>query len=154
MLGVLILGVSYVIYRGYVYVNSYYKHEKITGAIIEFVDIVPGQGSTWQSIRTTDEQEIQEVIDFLDDRTVIKLFPNIGTGRPITKNRQELRVELISDRGLTLEYSINSLGEVEIDKGFGGSFANTVVFGGSRKKWFEHINEVFEDKKAELVVVI
>ncbi len=151
MLTVLIIGLGYVLYIGYDSVKSYYKHEHITGVDIVLIHYKPGQESTMQSITTTDEHEIAEVISLLNDRTVIKLFPDIGNVKTNGIDRFELVIELISSTNLTLEYRINSLGQVEINKGFVNKDSNTMVFRGSRTKWFNEINALFEEKKQDLL---
>ncbi|OAB38616.1 hypothetical protein PMSD_06265 [Paenibacillus macquariensis subsp. defensor] len=151
MLTILIIGFGYVLYSGYDYVNSYYQHEHITGVDIVLIHYKPGQDSTMQSIKTTDKNEIAEVVSLLNDRTVIKLFPDIGSIKANENDRFELRIELISSTNLTLEYSIVSSGEVEINKGFVNKFSNTMVFRGSSTKWFNEINALFEEKKQDLL---
>lgn len=152
LLTVLVVGLlGYILYSGYVYVNSYYKHEHITGVKIVLIHYIPGQDSTMQSITTTDKNEIAKMISLLNDRTVIKLFPDIGSVKPNENDRLELRIELISSTNLTLEYNIVSSGEVEINKGFVNKFSNAMVFRGSSTKWFNEINALFEEKKQDLL---
>lgn len=137
----------YVLYSGYMYTSSYHKKEHIKGVVIELSDNKPGIGSTLQQIRTTDEQEIAEIIGLLKDRTVIKLFPDIGPVRSYSSHYYDLRIEFISDTNLTLEYRILSTGRVEVKKGVGNAPSNTLIFGGSSKEWFNEINTMFEEKK-------
>ncbi|WP_375533190.1 hypothetical protein [Paenibacillus terreus] len=137
----------YVFYSGYMYTNTYYKHEHIKGVVVELSDNRPGIGSTTQSIISTDEQEIAEVIRLLHERTVIKLFPDIGPVKVYTKDYFDVRIEFISDTDLTLEYRIDSLGHVEVKKGFGNKASNTMILGGSSKQWFNEAKDLFEDKK-------
>lgn len=138
---------GYVPYSGFMYVNSYYKHEHIKAADVELIHYQPGIGSTIQSIRTTDEHEIAEVIGLLNDRTVIKLFPNTGPVKANANDMFEIQIEFISDRNLTLEYRIFSTGRVQVNKGFNNKDSNTLVFGGSKTKWFNEINALYEEKK-------
>lgn len=148
ILSVLVLGLLiYIFYNGYLYTSSYYKHEHIKGVIIGLSDIKPGIGSTLQQIRTTDEQEIAEAVALLKDRTVIKLFPDLGPVNSYTSEIFYLRIEFISDTNLTLEYRILSTGHVEVEKGFGTGSSNTLILGGSSKEWFNEINALFEEKK-------
>lgn len=150
IIALLIVGlVGYGLYSGYIYVHSYYKYEHITGVNIVLIHYIPGQESTEQSIKTTDKKEIAEVISLLNERTVIKLFPDIGSVEANSHDRFELRIELISSTNLTLEYSINSLGQVEINKGFVNKFSNAMVFRGSKTKWFNEINALYEEKKLD-----
>ncbi|MHA0857250.1 hypothetical protein [Paenibacillus sp. CMAA1364] len=146
ILSVLIFGLLiYVLFSGYMYSSSYYKHEHIKGVVVGISDNKPGKGSTLLQIRTTDEQEIAEVIGLLKDRKVIKLFPNIGPVKNYTIEFFDIRIEFISDTNLTLEYHILSTGHVEVKKGLGKS-SNTLIFGGSSKKWFNEIKDLFEEK--------
>ncbi|HEY4391882.1 MAG TPA: hypothetical protein VGN02_11115 [Paenibacillus sp.] len=129
------------------YTNRYYKQEHIKGVVIILFDNKPGIGATLQQIRTTDEEEIADVVRLLKDRTVIKIFPDIGPASNYTSHFYELRIEFISDTDLTLEYQILSTGHVEVQKGFNNSRSNTLIFGGSSKKWFSEIKALFEDKQ-------
>lgn len=148
ILSVLVSGLMiYVLYSGYMYTSSYYKQEHIKGVVIELSDNKPGIGSTLLQIRTTDEQEIAEVVELLKDRTVIKLPPDIGPVRSYSSHYYDLRIEFISDTDLTLEYRILSTGRVEVKKGVGNAPSNTLIFGGSRKEWFNEINALFEEKE-------
>lgn len=148
ILAVLIIGwVGYGLYSGYIYVHSYYKNEQITGVNMLLIHYIPGQHSTLESIKTTDKNEISEVISLLNDRTVIKLFPDIGSVEVNSHDRLELRIELISSTNLTLEYNISSLGQVEINKGFVNKFSNVMVLRGSKTTWFNEINALYEEKK-------
>ncbi|WMT41996.1 hypothetical protein RE628_06030 [Paenibacillus sp. D2_2] len=128
------------------YINSYYKHEHIKGAVIVLFDNKPGIGATFQQIRTTDEEEIAAVVRLLKDRTVIKTFPDIGPVRSYTSHFYELWIQLITDNNRTLEYKINSFGHVEVRKGIDKT-SNTLIFGGSSKKWFNEIKALFEEKQ-------
>lgn len=148
LLTVLLLGLlALVLYNGFSYTTAYYKQEHITGVVVELSDNKVGKGSTVQSIKTTDEQEIADVIRLLKDRKVIKLFPDIGPAKSYTSDYSDLRIELISDTHLTLEYRITSSGNVEIKKGFANKAANTIIFGGSGTKWFNELKELFDEKK-------
>lgn len=151
ILTVLIIGFGYVLYSGYDSVKSYYKHEHITGVDVVLIHYIPGQESTEQSIKTTDKNEIAEMISLLNDRTVIKLFPEAGSVKANSHDRLELRIELISSTNLTLEYRITSLGQVKINKGFVSKDSNTMVFRGSKTKWFNEINALFAEKKQDLL---
>lgn len=144
---VCVLLLIYVLYSGYMYTNSYYKHEHIKGVVVGLSDNKPGIGSTLQQIRSIDEQEIAEVVGLLKDRTVIKLFPDIGPVRGHSSQYFDLRIELISDTNLTLEYRVSSTGHVEVKKGVDNNPSNTLIFGGSSKEWFNEINALFEEKK-------
>ncbi|WP_251417084.1 MULTISPECIES: hypothetical protein [Paenibacillus] len=145
---------SYVLYTGYMYTNSFYKHEHVKGIVIGLFDNKPGIGATLQQIRTTDQEEIAEVIRLLEGRTVIKLFPHIGPIKNYTSDSFELRIELISDTNLTLEYKIDSFGDVEVKKGIKNKRSNALIFGGSNKKWFNDIKALFEEKTKSSMVII
>ncbi|MGG6313977.1 hypothetical protein [Paenibacillus macerans] len=148
LLTVLILGLlALVLYSGYSYTTTYYKHEHIKGVVVELSDNKVGMGSTTLSIKTTDEQEIADVIRLMKNRTVFKLFPDIGPAKSYTSDYSDFRIEFISDTNLTLEYRVTSSGNVEVRKGFGNKASNTIIFGGSGKKWFNEINDVFDEKK-------
>ncbi|GIO38224.1 hypothetical protein J41TS12_30850 [Paenibacillus antibioticophila] len=110
-------------------------------------DNKPGIGSTLQTLRTTDEQEIAEVIQLLKDRKIIKLLPDTGPVKNYTDEYQDIRIEFLSDTNLTLEYSIDSLGRVEVKKGTNQRRSNALVLGGSSKDWFVELKALFEEKK-------
>ncbi|KAA9008589.1 hypothetical protein F4V43_00180 [Paenibacillus spiritus] len=149
-MGTLILGIlSYVTYAGYNYVPLYYKQEHIKGVIIQLTDNIPGagNGSISQSITSTAPKEIAEVVRVLKKRTLIKTFSDMASPKIYTQKFSEVKIELISDTGLTLEYRINSLKEVKIKKGFSNKASNVIVLDGSRKKWFNELVALFEEKK-------
>jgi len=137
---------SLFLYDGYMYTNSYYKHEHIKGVLIILADNKPGIGATFQQIRTTNEEEIAEVVRLLKDRTVIRTFPDIGPASSYTSHFFQLRIQLISDNNRLLEYTIDSFGHVEVRKGIDNT-SKTLVFGGSRKKWFSEIKAFLEGKQ-------
>ncbi|WP_068782440.1 hypothetical protein [Paenibacillus sp. GM2] len=152
LIGLLLFGLlSYVLYTGYMYTISFYKHEHVKGVVIGLFENKPGIGATLQQIRTTDEEEIAEVIRLLESRTAIKLFPHTGPIKNYSSDSFELRIELISDNNLTLEYKMDSFGDVEVNKGFKHKRSNTLIFGGSGKLWFNDVRALFERKKQNLL---
>ncbi|MDU2241952.1 MAG: hypothetical protein E7E23_15395 [Paenibacillus sp.] len=74
------------------------------------------------------------------------MFPDKGPAETYTSHYFDFQIEFISDTNLTLVYRILSTGYVEVEKS-GDDPSNTLIFGGSSKKWYNEIKAMFDEKK-------
>ncbi|KAA9008587.1 hypothetical protein F4V43_00170 [Paenibacillus spiritus] len=124
---------AYEVFQGYRYTRSYYTQEHIKWAMVILRDNKPGIGSSSQSITTTDEEELADIVKLLKKRTPIRLWPDLGPVKSYTQEFQELHIELLSDNEVTLDYYLDSFGGIQVVQGFDDDAWHGIPWGGSRK---------------------
>lgn len=124
------------IFRSYTYVNVYYEKEEIKSVTIILSDIKAGlERSQEKSVLITDENKINELIEILEDKRIIRLFPKMGGAESISKDRFEMRILVASDKHRNLEYYLTSTGQLSVKKG-NDKFAKSVIINGEVTKLF------------------
>jgi hypothetical protein len=132
------------------YVKDYYKNEDVTKVVLSLSDVKAGLDDTkTKTVTMTDQQEIQDIIDALHQRTIVRTYPDFWPVNPNPNDRLELRITLTSTEKVLLEYLITSKGHVEIRKG-SDDFSNVFVLNGSATKWFEDLKKLFNAKNQTL----
>lgn len=140
--------IIYFIYDIFFDANRILENEHVKLVTIIVTDVKAGfEKCDTEQITTTDENEIKEVINILQKPLLYKKLPHIG-GVPIyTNDFIELKVGLLLYNDKTIEYYINSQGDMNIRKGFRTHSTNVSILGGNKTTWFEQLKGVFDSKR-------
>lgn len=135
---------AYLTYNMTTYVSNFYRNSEITKVIMSLEDVKAGiEATAYKKVEITDPLEIQEIIDVLHQRTIVRTFPKRGNALTNQNNRLELRIILFSTNNDFLEYIITSEGQVDVSKGNDGS-SYVLIFNGSVKTWFESLKKIVD----------
>ncbi|ASS67347.1 MULTISPECIES: hypothetical protein [unclassified Paenibacillus] len=130
---VLLLGL---IFRSCNYVDAYYEKEKIKSVTIVLSDIKAGlERSEDKSVLITDKNKMNDLLNILEDKRIMRLFPHWGGVGSNSTDRLEMRVLLVSDKDKILDYHLTSTGQLTVRKG-NDNFANSFLVNGKVTELF------------------
>lgn len=142
----LIVGLVYDIFidTNLILKNAHAKWANITIFDVK-ADLQPTKIDT---ITTTNEQEIEQVVKALQKPLLYKRLPRIGTVPANPNDRLELTVTLVLDNDKVLGYYITSQGDIEIRRDNRSSFYAD-VFGGGSIEWFKQLKTLYDQKRKD-----
>jgi len=127
-----------------IYVKDYYKNSEITRVFLSLSDVKAGLDKTkTTTVTLSDQQEIQDIIDVLQQRILIRTLPHYGPVNSNSNDRFELSILLSSTEKGFFEYRITSEGHVEIKKG-NDDFSHVLVLNGRTITWFEDLKKIVD----------
>jgi hypothetical protein len=131
-------------------VNGLTKNKKVVSVSMVMNDVKAGlEPIQTETLSTTDENEIKEILNTLQKPIFYKALPDLGGVPANSSDFLELEVILQSDNNRSLVYYANSHGYTKIEMFENGIlFSKKVnVFLSNNANWFKQLSELYKDKK-------